>query len=131
MTARSLKRVLYIDDDADIREIAVTALELIGELEVDAFASGVEALSSEAPGSPDLLLLDVMMPNVDGPATLALLRRDPRFASAPAVFFTAKGSPADIEALMRLGAAGVVRKPFDPATLADQLRQVMAGDHAC
>ncbi len=115
-----LRRILYVEDDPDIRQVATMTLELVGGFEVKAFASGVEAAATSF--APDLLLLDVMMPDMDGPATLAHLRRLPAFADTPAIFITAKVQPAEVARLRELGAIGVVAKPFDPNTLSDELR---------
>ena len=117
-----LQKVLYVEDDPDIREVAQLALELVGGLEVRMCASGEEAVA-QAPGfAPDLLLLDVMMPGLDGPSTLARLREHPTLSSTPAVFMTAKVQPQEVAALRALGAIGVVAKPFDPMCLGDELR---------
>ncbi len=129
MSARDPRSVLYIEDDPDIREVAAMALELIGGLDVRAYATGLLARRADDAFSPDLLLLDVMMPGLDGPSTLAELRLDPRFARTPAIFFTAKANPAEIKRLVDLGAIGVVAKPFDPATLADDILRVWRGSH--
>ncbi len=121
-----MTRVLYVDDDPDIRAVAQMALEMDGELNVRACASGAEALA-EAPGfQPDLILLDVMMPQMDGPTTLAALRADPRTADIVVVFITARTQAADVAQLKTLGAVGVIPKPFDPMTLADQARAFLA-----
>ena len=117
-----MPRILYVDDEPDIREIATMALELDPALEVRACASGQEALAVAADWAPDLALLDVMMPDMDGPETLARLRADGMSADVPVVFITARSQERDVERLKALGAAGVIAKPFDPMTLADQLR---------
>ena len=122
-----MTRILYVDDDPDIRDVAVMALELDGELDVRGCASGAEALA-EAPGfQPALILLDVMMPQMDGPTTLAGLRADPRTADIPVVFITARTQTAEVAQLTKLGALGVIPKPFDPMTLAGQARAFLAG----
>ena len=119
-------RILHVEDDPDIREIALVALEVVGGLTVDQCASGPEALQ-RAPGiAPDLLLLDVMMPGMSGEDTLAGLRAMPQFAATPAIFMTAKAQPAEVEKLRQLGAAEVITKPFDPMTLADQVLAIWA-----
>lgn len=120
MTAPPLKRVLYVEDDPDIRQIAVMALELVGGLEVRACESGVAA-GLVTGFTPDLLLIDVMMPDMDGPTTLAHLRGLAPFSAIPAMFFTAKVRPDEVERLRALGAIDVVGKPFDPMTLADEI----------
>jgi two-component system OmpR family response regulator len=114
----TLQRVLYVEDDADIRTIAVLALEAVGGLTVRACASGAEALEAAAAFTPDLLLLDVMMPGMDGPTTLARLREQPGTAGTPVVFMTAKVQASEIEHYKSLGALGVITKPFDPMGLA-------------
>lgn len=122
MTKAVLERVLYIEDDPDIRLVATMSLELIGGLSVRACSGYAEAAAVDD-FEPDLMLIDVMMPDVDGPETLARLRRLDRFAGVPAMFFTAKVRPEEITRLLKLGAIGVVAKPFDPQNLADALRR--------
>ncbi|MBB5711036.1 response regulator [Sphingomonas xinjiangensis] len=120
--------VLYVDDDPDIQEIAMMAFSLDPELAVRTASSGVEALSILDSGmTPDLLLLDMMMPGMDGPATLAAIRERSRLADIPAVFFTARARAGEHEAIAALGAAGVIAKPFDPMMLAAELRVFATG----
>lgn len=119
-------KLLYVDDEDDIREIAVMALELDPQVTVRSCASGAEALALMSQWVPDLVLLDVMMPGMDGPETLARLQQDPRTSSIPVVFVTARTQPVDIERFMDLGAASVISKPFDPMTLAKQARHSLA-----
>jgi len=119
-------KILYVDDENDIREIAGMALELDSDIELRASASGADALSIVQEWLPDLILLDVMMPGMDGPETLARLRQDPVSACIPVVFITARTQPEDIETFMALGAASVISKPFDPMTLATQTRELFA-----
>ncbi len=123
-----MMRILYVDDDDDIREVAMIALELDGGLEVRGCASGAEALVVAPAFQPDLILLDVMMPQIDGPATLAGLRADPRTAEIAVVFITARTRSAEVEHLKQLGALGVIAKPFDPMTLAEQARAFLAAN---
>lgn len=118
-------RVLYVDDEADIREIAAMSLELDDSFEVRTCASGSEALQAAPDWKPDLILLDVMMPGIDGPETLAGLKADPRTADVPVVFITARTQSYEIERFLSLGAIGVIAKPFDPMTLAEQARQCL------
>lgn len=119
-----LQRILYVEDEDDIRTVAAMALEAVGGLQVRSCASGREALV-EAPGAAaDLLLLDVMMPGMDGPSTLAALRGIETTARTPVVFMTAKVQAAEVAQYKSLGALGVIAKPFDPMTLADQLREL-------
>ena len=116
----TLKRVLYIEDDPDIREVATMALELMGGLELCVCASGTAALASGPAFAPDLILLDVMMPGMDGPTTLARLRESPALAGTPVVFMTAKVQPQEVAALRAMGALDVIAKPFDPMQLANR-----------
>jgi CheY-like chemotaxis protein len=119
-----LQRVLYVEDDADIRTIAVLALETVGGLQLRACASGAEALEAAAGFAPDLLLLDVMMPGMDGPTTLQRLRELPGTARTPVVFMTAKVQASEIDHYLSLGALGVITKPFDPMALAVQVQDL-------
>ncbi len=128
MSVPELRRVLYVEDDPDIRTIAVMALEIVGGLDVRACDSGTAA-GQLADFAPDLLLIDVMMPGMDGPTTLAHLRTIATFAAVPAMFFTAKVRPDEIARLMDLGAIGVIAKPFDPMGLADEIANKWASHH--
>jgi CheY-like chemotaxis protein len=119
MTALS---VLHIDDEPDIREIVALSLGLYPELAVLSCASGEDGLAAATADRPDLILLDVMMPVMDGPTTLAHLRENPRTAAIPVVFMTARALSREIEQFKSLGAAGVIAKPFDPMTLAASVR---------
>lgn len=119
-----LRRILHVEDEADIRDIVKLALEDLGGFEVETCASGVEALEKAEAFAPDLLLLDVMMPNMDGPSTLAALRRLPSLSDVPAVFMTAKVQEMEIKHFKSLGALDVVSKPFDPMELANTLREI-------
>lgn len=119
-----LSRILYIEDEPDIRTIAQIALESVGGFETRIYSSGEEAMQS-APGfNPQLILLDVMMPGMDGPSTLENLRTIPEFKDIPAIFMTAKVQPQEIEELLSCGAIDVIAKPFDPITLADTIRKM-------
>lgn len=118
MTSTSLNRILLIEDDADIQAVARLALQALGGFTVQVCGSGPEALAL-APGfAPDLILLDVMMPGMDGPTTLAALRELPALAATPVMFMTAKVQPAEIAHYKVLGALDVIAKPFDPMSLA-------------
>lgn len=117
-----LQRVLYVEDDADIRTIASMALEVVGGLTLQACASGAEALQVADAFAPQLLLLDVMMPGMDGPTTLARLRERASTRDVPVIFMTAKVQAAEVEHYKALGALGVITKPFDPMALAGQVQ---------
>jgi len=122
-------RLLYVDDEADIRDIVAMALEDEADFELLLCPCGATALEMASSYRPDLLLLDVMMPDMDGPGTLKRLRELPGFENTPAVFITAKVRPTEVEQFKALGAVGVIAKPFDPMTLADQIRTLWKQDH--
>jgi CheY-like chemotaxis protein len=113
---------MHIDDEPDIREVVELSLRLDPELTTRSCASGSDALSEVDDWSPDLILLDVMMPVMDGPATLARLREKHTSAEIPVVFMTARAQPRELEYFRSLGAAGVIAKPFDPMTLSVSVR---------
>ncbi|WP_371872849.1 response regulator [Notoacmeibacter sp. MSK16QG-6] len=114
-------RILYVDDDSDITEIATMSLRLNSDLEVRSCANGEDALATARCWQPDLVLLDVMMPKMDGPTVLKALQHAPETADIPVVFMTARTQPFEIERFESLGARGVIAKPFDPMTLATQV----------
>lgn len=118
-------KVLIIDDDADIRSIARLSLSRLGGMEVLEAASGAEGVRKAQDEKPDVILLDMMMPAMDGSATLAALRSQPATAETPVIFLTAKAMRAEIERLRALGAAGVLIKPFDPRTLSEDVRALI------
>ncbi|WP_404377460.1 response regulator [Vreelandella aquamarina] len=125
----SLERVLYVEDDPDIQTVATLALEVVGGFTVKVCSSGEQALEEAELFSPDMILLDVMMPGMDGPSTLAALRRLPHLEKVPVAFMTAKVQPHEVNQLIALGAENVIAKPFDPMTLAHQVRTLW--EHAC
>ena len=118
-------RIMYVEDEADIREIAEFALEDEG-FDLLICASGEAALQQVSAFSPDLILLDVMMPLMDGPSTLKLLRELPGQSTTAVVFLTAKVQPNEVEAYMALGALAVIAKPFDPMALPEQIRELLS-----
>ena len=115
-------RILHVDDEPDIREIVDLSLGLNPDFEVRAAACGADAIAIAAEWSPFLILLDVMMPGMDGPTTLAHLRKDPRTADIPVLFMTARAQEREVQQFIALGAQGVISKPFDPMTLAFLVR---------
>lgn len=123
---QSLQKILYVEDDPDIQAVATMVLELDG-FEVVACSSGREALAAIQRSRPDFILLDVMMPDLDGPQTLGEIRQRNLLGKVPFAFMTAKVQSAEVSALYQLGACGVIAKPFDPMTLADQIRQLWEG----
>ena len=115
---QKLKKILLVDDDEDVRSLVQLALEVVGSFTVQICSSGSEALFVAEAFEPDLILLDVMMPDMDGPTTLQEMRKLPILAKKPVFFLTAKSSTADMAALRKMGAADVIAKPFEPMTLA-------------
>lgn len=124
MGAGELSRILYVEDDPDIQHIAQLALEIVGGFTVEICSSGQEALDKAAAFSPQMILIDVMMPAMDGPTTLLRLREHPATVDTPAVFLTAKAQPGEVAEYLANGAIDVIAKPFDPMTLADQIREI-------
>ena len=125
MSPEKLQRVLLIDVDPDILAVVGITLRARGGFEVEVCQSGAEAPGVARRFAPDLILLDVMMPGIDGPTTLQALRDDPQTAATPVVFMTAKAMPDETARYLDLGAAAVIAKPFDQRTLADELEQIV------
>src|SRR5712691_9863524 len=115
-------RILHVDDEPDIREIVELSLGLDPGFTVRSCASGDDALATAVDWPPDLILCDVMMPVMDGPATLARLRECPQTINIPVVFMTARAQTRELEHFRSLGATGVIAKPFDPMKLANSVR---------
>lgn len=120
------ERVMYVEDDPDIRAIVEIALQDVGGFTARLCESGTEALEAAPIFGPELVLLDVMMPGMDGPETLRALRELPVMAQVPIIFMTARLQRSEIEEYRALGAVGVIPKPFDPMTLADQISEILA-----
>jgi DNA-binding response OmpR family regulator len=118
---RKIRSVLYVDDDPDICKIVGAALSLIAGFDVHIAGSGAAAIAASGRLMPDLVLMDVMMPGLDGPATLKRMRESATLAHIPVAFLTAKVLPEEIAHLLLLGAIGVIGKPFDPMTLGDEI----------
>lgn len=123
MPNTTLQKILYAEDEADIRSIAEIALEDIGGFTVKYCSSGQEVIDQAETFKPDLLLLDVMMPGMDGPTTLKKLRQIPAMADVPAIFMTAKIQSKEIAEYKAIGVMNVISKPFDPMTLATIIRE--------
>jgi two-component system, OmpR family, alkaline phosphatase synthesis response regulator PhoP len=120
------RRILIVDDEDDIREVAQLCLEVMGDWEVTAASSGQQALQI-APGlQPEVILMDVMMPELDGPSTCKLLQQDEATRSIPVILLTAKVQASDRMHFDALGVAGVIAKPFDPLTLASEIDSRLA-----
>ena len=122
MTKKALKRILLVEDDPDIQEVTTLLLSGIESFEVCACGSAAEALEAAAAFDPDLILLDVMMPGLDGHGAFAAFRQMPATAHTPVIFMTARVQPREIREYRDLGSLGVIPKPFDPDTLADTIR---------
>jgi len=125
----ALHRILMVEDESDIQAVASLALEAVGGFEVEVCSSGAEAIVCAPRIEPDLLLLDVMMPEMDGPSTLQALRQLPQTAQTPVIFMTAKVQPQEVAYYKELGAIGVVSKPFDPMTLAATINDIWTNHH--
>jgi CheY-like chemotaxis protein len=117
---------LIVDDDADIREVARLSLELIGGWEVSVAECGSDAIEHAWTRSPDVILLDVMMPGIDGVATLRDLADDPRTSHIPVIFLTAKTQVGERRRLEEAGACGLIAKPFDPLSLAHDVDVILS-----
>lgn len=121
----TLRKILLVDDEADIRLVAEISLSNLGGWQVIQAASGPEALDLAARELPDLVLLDVMMPGMDGPTTLLRLRALAGGETVPVIFMTAKVQRAEIDRLLSLGVRGLIPKPFDPMTLPQEIRRIL------
>ncbi len=115
---------MYVEDQPDIQMVAKVALEAVGGFEVLICSGGEEALEKVITFNPDLILLDVMMPGMDGPTTKTELAKLPEVQNTPVIFMTAKIQPAEVAEYKEMGALDVIPKPFDPMTLADQIKEI-------
>lgn len=123
------KRILLIDDEEDIQALARLSLELEAGWEITTASSGEEGLAIAEQQPPDAILLDVMMPNLDGLGTLERLRKDPTLQQVPVIFVTAKAQASDRRRFYAAGVKGVITKPFDPLTLAGQIAGFLAWEY--
>jgi two-component system, OmpR family, response regulator len=124
-----LLRIMHVEDDPSIQEVAKIALEAVGGFTVHTCSSGQQAIADYPDFAPQLILLDVMMPGMDGPTTLRQLQQQYDLTLVPAVFMTAKVQSNEVASYKNLGAADVVVKPFDPMTLSNQIRQIWLEFH--
>lgn len=129
MPQPALTRILYVEDEPDIQAVAKLALEMIGGFTVELCNSGQEAVRKAVTFQPDLVLLDVMMPGMDGPTTFQELRKQTQTAATPIAFMTAKVQNDEIERYTSMGAIGFVAKPFDPMKLADTVKRLWKNHH--
>ncbi|MEZ5540862.1 MAG: response regulator [Pseudomonadota bacterium] len=123
------QRILYVEDETDIQTIARIALEMVGGFTLEVCDSGKEALERATTFEPDLILLDVMMPDMDGPSTLSALRSLQATQDTPVIFMTAKAQRSEINEYKAMGALDVIPKPFDPMLLADNIRSIWERSH--
>jgi two-component system OmpR family response regulator len=124
MPANELKKIMLVEDDTDIQEIAQLALCSIGGFSVTICSSGQEALQLVKNDKPQLILLDVMMPNMDGPEVLKHLRLIPEATAIPVIFMTAKVQQHEISLYKQMGVLEVISKPFDPMTLSETILKI-------
>ncbi len=124
-----LKHVLCIDDEEDILQVTRLSLETLGGFKASICKGSGGALAQAKSLKPDMVLLDVMMPGMDGPSTLKALRADPEVAGIPVIFMTAKVQPAEVAHYIQLGAMGVIAKPFDPMGLSRQVEALWREFH--
>lgn len=125
----TVERVLYVEDEPDIQAVAKVALESVGGFKLLIYNSGNDAmdhLDEIKAFNPDVVLLDVMMPGMDGPSTLAALRADNQLAETPIIFMTAKVQPHEVADFKAMGALDVIPKPFDPMSLSENIKTILA-----
>jgi CheY-like chemotaxis protein len=126
MPATTLNRICYVEDDEDIQRIVRMSLERIGKMTVEVVSDPMVAIERMTAFKPELVMLDWMMPGMDGPALFRKMLETPEVRNLPVVFITAKASTRELDELKKLGAAGTISKPFSPKDLPEQLRKIWA-----
>jgi CheY-like chemotaxis protein len=126
MPATPLNRICYVEDDEDIQRIVRMTLERVGKMTVEVVSDPTLAIEVITAFKPDLVMLDWMMPKMDGPTLFRQMKLRPETSSLPVVFITAKAAQSDLNELLALGAVGAISKPFSPKDLPDQLRAIWA-----
>jgi CheY-like chemotaxis protein len=126
LPSRPLNRICYVEDDEDIQRIVRMSLERIGKMTVAIVGDPTTAIDAMTAFGPDLVLLDWMMPRMDGPTVFRAMKERPETRSLPVVFITAKASQGELDEVVALGAVGAISKPFSPKDLPDQLRAIWA-----
>ncbi len=126
MPDRPLNRICYVEDDEDIQRIVRMSLERVGKMTVEVVGDPTKAIEAMTQFRPDLVMLDWMMPAMDGPALFRQMQLRPDTKALPVVFITAKAAQRDLDELMKMGAVGTISKPFNPKDLPDQLRAIWA-----
>lgn len=121
---RSLKRIAYVEDEPDIRAVAELALTVVGGYELSVSSDCEQAIRNITAYGPDLILLDVMMPGMTGPELYEHIKRIPGISETPVIFMTAKAQQHEVDTYKKLGAVGVIPKPFDPMTLSSQVQKL-------
>lgn len=129
MRSTGVAKVLLVDDEDDVRTVAGVSLQRVGGMDTIVAASGAQGIELARSEHPDIIVLDVMMPEMDGLETLRRLRQDPQTRSIPVIFMTARAQPHEIEAYLTAGAIGVIVKPFDPMGLPARVRDIVAEAH--
>jgi CheY-like chemotaxis protein len=124
MTEKALNRICYVEDDPDIQRIVRLSLERVGKMTVEVVTDSTRAVEAMIAFKPDLVMLDWMMPVMDGPAVFRAMRERAETRELPVVFITAKASKKELDELTAMGAAGTISKPFSPKDLPDQLRGI-------
>ena len=124
MPTEPLSRICYVEDDEDIQRIVRMSLERLGKMTVQIVTDPLTAIGAMTAFKPDLVMLDWMMPGMDGPTLFREMKKRPEVAALPVVFITAKAAQRDLDELKRLGAAGTISKPFSPKDLPEQLRAI-------
>jgi two-component system OmpR family response regulator len=126
MPERPLNKICYVEDDEDIQRIVRLSLERIGKMTVETVSDPMVAIDKIKAFGPDLVMLDWMMPGMDGPTLFRKMKTQPEVSELPVVFITAKASQAELDELTRLGAVGTISKPFQPKDLPEQLKAIWA-----
>jgi two-component system OmpR family response regulator len=126
MPATPLNRICYVEDDEDIQRIVRMTLERVGKMTVEVIGDPTLAIAAMTAFKPDMVMLDWMMPKMDGPTLFRQMKLRPETSSLPVVFITAKAAQSDLNELLALGAVGAISKPFSPKDLPDQLRAIWA-----
>jgi two-component system OmpR family response regulator len=126
MPAEPLNRICYVEDDEDIQRIVRMSLERVGKMTVEVVSDPMKAIDAMLAFGPQLVMLDWMMPGMDGPTLFRKMKEQPSTSVFPVVFITAKASEKELGELRELGAAGTISKPFSPKDLPDQLRAIWA-----
>jgi CheY-like chemotaxis protein len=119
------RKVLLVDDEEDLRRIGQLGLSVVGKMQVVQADNGLDALEKARTERPDVILLDVLMPGIDGPTTCERLKADEATRDIPVIFLTANTQPHEIDHYLAIGALGVLKKPFDPMTLAAEVRRIL------